>query len=129
MATPALQIVSDGLEQPWATWETFWALYPRRVARRDAEKAWSRMSLGDREAALTALPDWLRVWRARGEIEYVPYPATWLNGARWEDELPDEFVRTGGRPAAQAEYKPGERGEKTAMPDKVREALAKLRGR
>ena len=38
-------------------------------------------------------------------------------------------TRTRRRPSAQVEYKPGEKGEKTAMPDKVREALAKLRGR
>lgn len=131
MASVALQVVNSASEKisehPWATWETFWTLFPRRVAKREGEKAWARMSVADREAAITALPDWLRVWRARGDIQYVPYPATWLNGARWEDELPEEFTRQQIRPSAQAEYKPGAVAEKSVMPDKVRDAIAKLR--
>lgn len=129
MASATLKIVENEgekiSEQPWATWETFWDLFPKRVAKRDAEKAWARMSLQDRESAITALVGWRRVWMARGEMQYVPFPATWLNGARWEDELP---VDTTPRPAAQAPAKLVEAGERTQMPDSVRHALAKIRG-
>lgn len=130
MASAPLSIVQNGsenkFEPSWATWDMFWEMYPKRCARKDAEKAWARMSTSDREAALEALVAWRRVWVARGEMQYVPYPATWLNGERWTDELPT--VNTGPRPAAQAPAKLAEVGEKTEMPEKVRLALAKMRG-
>lgn len=128
MASATLKIVENEgekiSEQPWATWETFWDLYPKRVAKREAEKAWVRMSMGEREAAITVLPDWLRVWRARGDIQYVPHPASWLNGARWEDELPSDIS---GRPASQVPAKLAAVSEKSEMPDNVKAALAKWR--
>lgn len=129
MAELALVATTEQPQVEHATFDDFWLLYPKRVARKDALAAWARMTGAERMDALTALVDWRRVWIARGDLQYAPHAATWLNGERWTDELPDEFVRTGGRPSAQVEYKPGEKGEKTAMPDKVREALAKLRGR
>lgn len=66
----------------------FYATYPRKVARRDAEKAWAKLSLDERAKALEALPTHIRYWDIKGtEKEFIPYPATWLNGARFEDEL------------------------------------------
>ena len=77
-------------EDEWITWENFWTLWPRRVARKEAEKAWRRLSPTEQGEALKALPEWRRVW-AMKDTQYIPHPATWLNGARWEDELPPEF--------------------------------------
>ena len=80
-------------EEEWATWDTFWILWPRKEARKHAEKSWTRLNAGERRAAILVLPDWRRVWAAR-ETQYIPLPASWLNGARWEDEIPAEFART-----------------------------------
>lgn len=44
------------------------------------------------EKLLDALRSQIPTLTARGP-EYVPYPATWLNGKRWDDE-PDEQNRT-----------------------------------
>lgn len=130
MASAPLSIVQNQqenkFEASWATWDLFWEMYPRRLARKEAERAWQRMTREDREAALEALVNWRRVWVTRGEMQFVPYPATWLNGERWTDELPT--VNTGPRPAAQAPAKLAEAGAKTEMPEKVRLALAKMRG-
>ena len=66
----------------------WYAQYPRKTARADAEKAWKRMTLPDRKLAIDALPLHIAYWRATGtEREFVPYPATWLRGRRWEDEI------------------------------------------
>ena len=74
-------------------WTMFYTLYPRHEARKDAMKAWARMSEADRLAAVTAIADWRQVWRAQGrEIHHVPLPATWLNGERWTDELPKGVI-------------------------------------
>lgn len=70
------------------TFTEFYASYPRKVARRDAEKAWAKLSPDERAKALQALPQHIRYWDVRGtEKEFIPHPATWLNGARFEDEL------------------------------------------
>ena len=68
----------------------FWTLYPRRVARKEAERAWQRLSAAERIDATIAISKWRAVWVARGEMHYVPHASTWLNGARWDDELPND---------------------------------------
>jgi hypothetical protein len=66
----------------------FWILYPRRVAKKDAEKAWSAMTAEQKFAAIESLPIHVRYWTAAGtEKEWLPYPASWLRGERWTDEL------------------------------------------
>jgi hypothetical protein len=69
----------------------FWGTWPRKVAKRDAEKAWSKLTPADKASALEALPLHVKHWRRNGtERQYIPHPATWLNGGRWEDEIEAE---------------------------------------
>jgi hypothetical protein len=71
------------------TFDEFWAAYPRRVAKKDAMKAWAQLrpTTALAEAMLAAL-----TWQCEQESwtkdggAYVPYPATWLRGERWTDE-------------------------------------------
>lgn len=74
--------------------EEFYQQYPKKVARKEAEKAWARLSPNDKQKALDALPTHLKYWDVKGtQRDYIPHPATWLNGARFEDELElTEFV-------------------------------------
>lgn len=65
----------------------FYRIYPRKIAKRDAEKAWAKLTLEDKQQAIEALPKHIRYWDATTTKEYIPYPATWLNAGRWEDEL------------------------------------------
>lgn len=71
--------------------EEWYAKYPRKAKRQDAERAWSKLSPNDREAAMTGLDAWFAAGLfkppANGE-DYRPYSASWLNGRRWEDEAP-----------------------------------------
>ena len=68
--------------------DQFYQQYPRKVARREAEKAWARLSLQDKQKAVDALPTHLKYWDIKGtEREFIPHPATWLNQGRFEDEL------------------------------------------
>jgi hypothetical protein len=67
---------------------TFWQMYPRKVARKAAEKSWRKLSTDEQQLALQALPLHIQYWTAAGtEKQYMPYPGSWLNQARWEDEL------------------------------------------
>jgi hypothetical protein len=70
------------------TFEQFYTQYPKKVARKDAQKAWAKLSAEERAKALDALPTHIRYWDIKGtDKNYIPHPATWLNGARFEDEL------------------------------------------
>jgi len=68
--------------------QTFWQLYPRKVAKKQAEKSWKRLSQAEQTEVLEALPNHIEYWRLKEtDKEYIPHPATWLNQGRWEDEL------------------------------------------
>lgn len=67
----------------------FWSSYPRKTAKQNALRAFEKLNVT--EALLTemlAALDWQRhseEWTKEGG-RFVPYPATWLNQRRWEDE-------------------------------------------
>ena len=118
------ETVVDDDEEP--SFGAFWLLYPRRVARLAAERAWKKLSCTEQVEALTALVPWRKYWIRRGEMEFTPYPASWLNGHRWEDELPDQWASTAAS-SSHLPYTPKESGPRTMMPQHVKDALAKLR--
>ena len=111
------------------TFDDFWLLYPRKVAKLDARKMWQRLSSAQRVAVITALVMWRKVWMDRGELEYVPHAATWLHGERWEDELPPPTKPLSATPLCSGHLpaKIPQQSERTAMPDHVRALLASLR--
>lgn len=115
----------NGEEYSTDLFAEFWELYPRHIAKLKAERAWRRLPYRDRLEALSALVHWRKLWLWRDELQYTPYPASWLNGERWTDELPREFMQKHASHVA-VTIKPEEfkRGE---MPEHVKEALAKLR--
>ena len=68
----------------------FWQQYPRKIARRYAEKCWRRLTEEEKKKAVSALPAHLKWWAREGrDWGYVPHASTWLNQARWEDVIED----------------------------------------
>lgn len=70
----------------------WWNAYPKRVAKKDARKAWARigptpLQVDQMIEALT----WQRPMWAKDAYRFTPYPASWLNGERWKDEQPPMF--------------------------------------
>ena len=104
----------------------FWGMYPRRVAKKDARKAWDKITPKLHNQILTALFEWSRIWKDRGEIEYIPYPASWLNGERWEDEYPPHHRPYTARTAAVEAVKETQQDRKP-IPSHVLEAMKRLR--
>lgn len=76
--------------------EDWYSQYPKKLKRAEAEVAWSRMVDADRKAAMDALPSHvaLQSWNDDGG-QYIPYPASWLNGKRWQDELQSNVYTMG----------------------------------
>ena len=67
----------------------FWAVYPKRRGKPDAEKAWAKLNPSQElfDQICGAISEWRETedWR-KDKGQFIPYPATWLNGRRWEDE-------------------------------------------
>lgn len=67
----------------------FYAAYPRKVNRPAAAKAWAQKGcdalaaniLADVRARVAEDPQW-----AKDRQQFIPHPATYLNGRRWEDQ-------------------------------------------
>lgn len=76
----------------------FWTAYPKKAGKGGAEKAWKKIKpdvdlqakILKAVAAAARSPDWLKE-----SGQFIPHPATWLNGKRWEDALPG-LVAVGG---------------------------------
>lgn len=93
--------------------DKFWAIYPRREGKQAAQRAFEKLKPD--EALLTAMinaitkqkqsPQW-------AEPRFIPHPATWLNGHRWEDEpAKDAGKRVSAQQYEQREYHESEMRE------------------
>jgi hypothetical protein len=75
---------------PAPGFDDFWAAYPLHVGKQAARKAWAKLGPSPPLATIREALAWQRElprWREEGR-RYVPHPATYLNGRRWEDEHP-----------------------------------------
>lgn len=67
----------------------FWQIYPRKIDKDRARRAWAKLK-PDRTLAKAILES-LRRWKLCDqwqEERFIPHPATWLNGKRWEATPP-----------------------------------------
>jgi hypothetical protein len=72
-----------------AGFEEFWTNYPRKDARRKAEQAWRNVKGRERPRLADLMQALGRqstspAWREQ-DGRFIPLPATWINGRRWED--------------------------------------------
>ena len=83
-----VKAVQRGIRDNLEGFDAFWDLYPKKRAKQAAERAWKNLSMKARAEAMGALPDHVKQkdWQKQGG-QFVPNPATWLNGKRWLDEV------------------------------------------
>ncbi len=67
--------------------DQFYEAYPLHLGRKDAEKAWRRLSVKDRRAARDGIARYCAICQQQG-VSYK-YPQGYLNGRRWEDKAPE----------------------------------------
>lgn len=86
----------------WPRFDDFWSAYPSKKAKEDARRAWHRLRLPPNviDAILTDITD--RATTDRRWLDgFIPNPATYLNGRRWEDAItPVTAIKAGGARAA-----------------------------
>jgi hypothetical protein len=84
--------------------ETFWKDYPRRIAKGAAFRAWKKIkpdkSLVEKILISVHRQKMCPDWKKEGG-KFIPHPATWLNGCRWEDET--ETTTAATRPKVQCQ--------------------------
>lgn len=80
-----VSITETNVESRLSDWEWFWEEYPRKKAKLDAMAAWKqtekiRPPIEELIAALEV--------QVRGceDLQFFPYPGSWLRGGRWLDE-------------------------------------------
>jgi hypothetical protein len=101
--------------------EEFYWSYPRKRNRPAAEKAWRKVKPEEVPLIMARLELAKLEWKGK-EIRYVPYPATWLHGRQWEDELepiadsPASIVRAKARIAEREREQAGSLPELEAVP-------------
>tara|TARA_R100001594_G_scaffold16057_1_gene33349 strand:- start:102 stop:662 length:561 start_codon:yes stop_codon:yes gene_type:complete len=75
------------------SFDEFWGMYPRRTQKIHAKKAYSKaIKVASHEDIMSGLAHQLRHgdWK---DIQFVPYPATWLNRGGWhvDDKLEADY--------------------------------------
>jgi len=90
--------------------EKFFEVYPKKTARRDARKAWGQIFSeagkpyyfgGLTDDLMTAILEAVKTQSRSQEWQqengrFIPHPATWLRGHRWEDKTVEMRKPCGG---------------------------------
>jgi hypothetical protein len=73
--------------EPSLEFDGFWTLYPKKVGKAFARKAfYTALTKTTVETLMDGLNNHLKVWTAdKTEQKFIPNPATWLNQERWDD--------------------------------------------
>jgi hypothetical protein len=76
----------DKKETYTSTFLSFWEAYPRKESKQDAWKAWNQIEPqnGLVETILASIKQHSPRWT---DPQYIPLPASYLRGKRWEDVL------------------------------------------
>lgn len=72
--------------------EEFWEIYPRKVGKPAAMKAFARAPA---DAAISTAASFALACRGK-DPQYIPHPATWLNRRGWEDDISHVVPPNGG---------------------------------
>ena len=73
--------------------DAFWAAYPLKYGKLDAQKAWKAMNPVDRARVMLDLVEERRFFGVtKDTIPQPPYAATYLRKRRWEDPLPTQTI-------------------------------------
>lgn len=92
--SPFSSLQSPKKEYP-EDFEVFWDMYPRKVGKGKALKSWKKVKpsrvlvqiIFEAIEKQKLSRDWMKE-----NGQFIPYPATWLNEKRWDDEVQSQSV-------------------------------------
>lgn len=85
------------IRPPGDRFEEFWTVYPVKAGKRDAEKAWKKLTDDERESAIEKASLYAKAMVGHDAVKWAQ---GWLNGRRWEDD-PAAWRLNGAKPGAQ----------------------------
>ena len=71
--------------------DEFWSVYPRKVAKDRALKAWKAAR---KKATAAQIVEGVKTYPFSEDPQFQPHPATWLNGGNWEGETHTQPLTT-----------------------------------
>jgi hypothetical protein len=81
------------------SFDALWGMYPRKVAKRVAQKSFERLTQAEQALAIAVMPNHIAYWKANDtQLVYIPHLASWLNAYRFEDEIVIEPPKVNKRP-------------------------------
>jgi hypothetical protein len=97
------------------SFDQFWAVYPKRVEKDAARKAFGKaLERGARAEAMIKGAQAYAVQREGEDPKYTKHPAKWLNTGCYDDETPGLVIDQEGNPVAvEEQQQPKRRGEMT----------------
>lgn len=75
------------------TFQDFWDAYSYKKGRKKAEEKWNKLKVSEKIACMKAVPAYVENTMIPGSApsgtkkQFRMHPLTYLNGARWEDEI------------------------------------------
>ena len=99
---------SEPAAQVPSLFDVFWSVYPKHEAKQAAKKAFDKLKPDEAlvQTMVTAIEKWKQTdqWQENGG-QFIPYPATWLNGRRWEDDVPEKRkAKAANKPVIAQQY-------------------------
>lgn len=73
-----------------SNFDSFWDKYPKKVAKKKSMEIYQRIvtSKEKEDEILQGLDRYKNKWsKEKTDVKYIPNPTTWLNQARWEDDV------------------------------------------
>ncbi|MFH2061238.1 MAG: hypothetical protein ABIJ59_20425 [Pseudomonadota bacterium] len=83
-----VKISKDNINAEKDSFDIFWKAYPRKVNKREAEQKWKTKKHPPLNVILEILEKQKKTenWK-KSNGQFIPYPSTWLNAERWNDEI------------------------------------------
>jgi hypothetical protein len=70
------------------TFDRFISLYPRQIRKQMASNSFKKIAAKHLKAVFDGLDAWNKYWIDNAvDVEFIPYPSTWLNQKQWEDKV------------------------------------------
>ena len=89
------QCYNTGVEDKEADFNAFWSLYPKKVGKVEARRAFQQVQEPVDTLLRAVRQQNLSDQWCRADGQFIPNPATWLKQKRWEDILPRSGIPKG----------------------------------